>query len=380
MNGKRVLIVDDEESILSVLKRSIEKLDSNYEVLTTDNGQSALRLLNSMTIDLVVTDYRMAGMNGLELLEKIKSISPSTQVVMITAFGGNQLEAEARKRQAYGYLTKPLEVSEFQNIVRNALGDLAISRPGILVLSDTCYQEISASIKSLVQDIGALSVFLTDVSGHIIVKDGIVEDIPVGEIASLLSGSMAGLTEAGTLLDNDSDTINMTYREGVQHNLYAINVGINLLLIILIEKSLYSSKLGSVWHYAHRTAVKLKKAFEEKNDVNEIEIFDDKFSETLDSDFDKLLGLDDFSEAAPMLTEPQKTEPALPVHPAKVEEEKNISEPLVPSKNVQRFPEKKIEVHHTPVEKKVEKVTAPSGGVELLTYEEAVRRGLISSS
>ena len=401
MDNKRILIVDDEESILSVLKRGIEKINPGYDVMTCTDGHSALQKLHTTQFDLVVTDYRMAGMTGLELLTEAKRVSPKTQVIMITAFGDDALEAEARKQQAYDYLTKPLELNEFRNVVSKALGNLAISRPGILVLSDQRYQEISQLVKSLSQDIGALSVFLTDSSGHMIVQDGVVEDIPVGEISSLLSGSMAGLTEAGVLLDKDSDTVNMNYREGVHHNMYAINVGRNLLLIILIEQNSYSSKLGSVWYYAHRAAVSLKKAFEEKSDASNIQIFDDNFEDALGDELDDLLGLDELMPVpiAPVMPAETAPEPSPVAQPVAV-----APPPLERSKYAQQYAEKKADVeraptpikvapvkpahtlipHSAPEKRKPQPIPVPkkaeTGGAELLTFEEAVRRGLISAS
>ena len=413
MDSKRILIVDDEESILSVLKRGIEKMNPSYDVMTCLDGYAALQQLKRTQFDLVVTDYRMTGMTGLELLTEAKRISPKTQVIMITAFGDDALEAEVRKQQAYDYLTKPLELNEFRNVVSKALGNLAISRPGILVLSDKRYQELSQLVKSLSKDIGSLSIFLTDSSGQMIVQDGVVENIPVGEISSLLSGSMAGLIEAGILLDKDSGTVNMNYREGVHHNMYAINVGSNLLLIVLIEKNAYSSKLGSVWYYAHRAALSLKKVFEEKSDVDNVKVFDDGFEDAFDDEFDKLLGLDDVAQE---LNPPLASTVTLPANPPIRTEQKITSQPLKQSKYSQQYIEKKVEAEQrvpapikaapikavpikavpikaapikavpvkaapTPISHSTSpKATEPGEEAELLTFEEAIRRGLISTS
>ena len=71
MADKWILIVDDDDSILSILKNSLIKLGHEYQVVTASDGYQALDQLKQFHFDLVVTDYKMAGMNGLELLDKI---------------------------------------------------------------------------------------------------------------------------------------------------------------------------------------------------------------------------------------------------------------------------------------------------------------------
>ncbi|MFQ5420562.1 MAG: response regulator, partial [Anaerolineae bacterium] len=133
---KRILIVDDETSVLYVMQNSLRKLGSRYKVSTATDGNKALNLLRQRPFNLVITDYKMAGMDGLQLIETIRRIRPETRVILITAYGNDAVEAEARRLQAYRFLTKPLEISVFRQIVQEALDDIAISRPGILILSD----------------------------------------------------------------------------------------------------------------------------------------------------------------------------------------------------------------------------------------------------
>ncbi len=146
MNEKRILIVDDEAAILSVLKGSLKKLGDEYVVATAPDGQSALAQLKRSPFDPVITDYRMAGMDGLELLEEVRALQPNARTILMTAYGNDKVEEEARRLQAYRYLIKPLEIDNFRWIVKSALNDVAISRPGILILSDERYKEIAWSL------------------------------------------------------------------------------------------------------------------------------------------------------------------------------------------------------------------------------------------
>jgi DNA-binding NtrC family response regulator len=113
MTGKRILIVDDEVTILSVLKRSLEKLEAGYIVSTATDSRSALAQLGEARFDLVVTDYKMAGMDGLELLQEVRSLQPEARTILMTAYGSDRVRAEAHRLQTYRYMLKPFQIDEF---------------------------------------------------------------------------------------------------------------------------------------------------------------------------------------------------------------------------------------------------------------------------
>ncbi len=289
MARKRILIVDDEVSILTILRTSLEKLEPGYEVDTAHDGFTALDKLRDSQYDLVVTDYNMAEMDGLELLETIHYLQPAARVILITAYGCDAVETEARRLQAYRYLTKPLEIKFFRQVVQQALGDLSVSRPGILVLSDDRYRHVNHMLGQLMVDVSARCVFLTDAEGRTIAKTGNTDKVPVNEMASLLGGSIVTLIEAGRILDDDSNAINLAYREGKNEFVYAINVGPQLLLILIIDRGPYSSRLGSVWYYAQRTALDLRRIVGTAEYANPQQIFDDQVNQAFDTELDKLL-------------------------------------------------------------------------------------------
>lgn len=74
----------------------------------------------------------MEQINGLELIEAINHLQPTARVIMITAYGSDALEAEARRLQVYRYLTKPLEINDFRRVAREALSKPANNRPNLL--------------------------------------------------------------------------------------------------------------------------------------------------------------------------------------------------------------------------------------------------------
>jgi CheY-like chemotaxis protein len=288
MATKRILIVDDEEAVLSVLQSSLKKLGPDHEVVTAKDGFDALGQIEKGPFDVVVTDYKMAGMDGLELLEAIRFRQPGARVILITAYGSSALEAGVRRLQAYRYLTKPLELNAFRKIVQKALGDIAISRPGILILSDERYRQVSQSMNHLQRDIAARCIFLTDVSGQIIARTGNPDKLPICEVVSLLGGSIATLREAGHTLDGDADAINLAYREGQKEHLYAVNVGQQLLLVLVIDRTAYGSRLGTVWYYAQQTALSLRQVVGEAEYASPRQVFGEELEQALDTELDNL--------------------------------------------------------------------------------------------
>jgi two-component system NtrC family response regulator len=114
-----ILIVDDEKNYLLVLEALLGP--EGYEILTCDNAKESLRLIRESDLDLVITDMKMPGMNGIELLEKCKKAKPHLPVIMMTAYGTIELAVEAMKKQAHDYITKPFQNEELKLTVKKAL-------------------------------------------------------------------------------------------------------------------------------------------------------------------------------------------------------------------------------------------------------------------
>ena len=113
-----VLIVDDERGMRDFLKILLEK--EGHKVITANRGQKALEILESKTIDLVVSDIRMPELSGIELLEIIKENTPELPVIMITAFASPDDAVMAMKNGAFDYISKPFNVDEIINVIRSA--------------------------------------------------------------------------------------------------------------------------------------------------------------------------------------------------------------------------------------------------------------------
>ncbi len=126
-----ILIVDDEKNYLLVLEALLAP--EGYEIITTDKADKALGVVRDSDLDLVITDMKMPGMSGMELLEAIKEIDPDLPVIMMTAYGSIEMAVEAMKKRAYDYITKPFQNEELKLTVRKALDNYRLIKENRLL-------------------------------------------------------------------------------------------------------------------------------------------------------------------------------------------------------------------------------------------------------
>ena len=116
---RRVLIVEDDEIFLRPLRRTLEV--AGFEVLALPSGEEAMDALKSEDVDVVLTDKRLPGMDGVELVRRIKADHPDLAVVMMTAYGTIESAVEAMRLGAADYLVKPYDSAELLIVLRDAI-------------------------------------------------------------------------------------------------------------------------------------------------------------------------------------------------------------------------------------------------------------------
>jgi response regulator RpfG family c-di-GMP phosphodiesterase len=121
-----VLCVDDEPEILSALRRSLRF--EPYEVLTTERPEHALHWINSREVSLVITDQRMPGMEGTELLEEVLRRSPSTARIILTAYPGNTITTPGLRHWTECMISKPWDNLMLRKTIRQLLSDRELDR------------------------------------------------------------------------------------------------------------------------------------------------------------------------------------------------------------------------------------------------------------
>jgi DNA-binding NtrC family response regulator len=124
--GERILIVEDEDLMRELLTKILA--NEQYRIFQASSGEEALRLLQDQTFDLVLTDLRLKGMNGLQLLSEVRTFDPEIVVIVMTAYASVETAVEAMRKGAYDYITKPFINEEIRVMLRRALNQRHLSR------------------------------------------------------------------------------------------------------------------------------------------------------------------------------------------------------------------------------------------------------------
>ena len=144
MQTYNILIVDDERNILKVIATTLK--GNGYDVDTALSSEEAIEKFGQRRHDLVITDLKLPGGTGTDLLQHIKSREPDIPVIMITAFGTIENAVDAMKKGAYNYLTKPVNPDELISVVKEALEKYALKRENISLKNELRQQHTFSNI------------------------------------------------------------------------------------------------------------------------------------------------------------------------------------------------------------------------------------------
>ncbi|MCE2495222.1 MAG: sigma-54-dependent Fis family transcriptional regulator [Flavobacteriales bacterium] len=117
----RILIIEDEQSIRNVLKNILKDENKDYQVDEAADGKEGVDMLRKESYDLIMSDIKMPGLDGIEVLERARILSPDSAVVMISGHGDIDTAVECIKKGAYDYISKPPDLNRLLNTVRLAL-------------------------------------------------------------------------------------------------------------------------------------------------------------------------------------------------------------------------------------------------------------------
>jgi signal transduction histidine kinase len=174
-----ILLVDDEPDIRDVLSLTLS--DMGCQVYEAENGDEALRIFKDVQPSMVMTDIKMPGMDGIELLQKIKHENPETEVIMITGHGDMDLAIRSLKNEATDFVTKPINVDALEIAVKRAK-DKIITRKKL--------QEYTESLEKLLHEKTELQSHLSSLG------------LMIGSISHGIKGLLTGLDGGIYILDS----------------------------------------------------------------------------------------------------------------------------------------------------------------------------------
>lgn len=309
MAPKHILIVDDEPKVGYFLGRALELTNKECKVSRAHSGEEALDILDRSKVDLLITDLRMPGISGLELIHWVKASSPKTRIILITAYGSDKVQAEAQRLKIYHYITKPFNVREFTEVVGDALEQMAVTKPGFIIFSDQAFEKIATRLKALREDIGARCIFLADAQGQRLVEVGSTKQINSTMLLALLAGGLATSAELARQF-NGGESANLNFQKGEYYDIYSANVGDNLIIAMLFERRTQKSRVGMVWLYTRRAIEDLLTTLSAKeNEATTDEVLEDDFGSTLMAELETAFGEEPADVMPPDRPDTQETTP-----------------------------------------------------------------------
>lgn len=115
--SSRILIVDDEEDLTWSISKSLMRENALLEIICVNTGDEAFKVLEKNSIDLVISDLRMPGKNGLDILDQIQKKHPHTKMIIMTAYGTPAIEKQIRDTKNVFYLEKPFDIHVLKKMI-----------------------------------------------------------------------------------------------------------------------------------------------------------------------------------------------------------------------------------------------------------------------
>ncbi len=287
MSTPRILIVDDEPKVAFFFQKHLEMME--YTALAVNSGDAALQELRQHHYDLMITDLRMPGMDGLELLRHVRSISPQTQTILVTAYATDEVWHEAERLQIFRALSKPFKMPEMLTVVREALSQAKTRSSGILALTGESFERLAQRLEALRIDVGAQAAVLAGTTGHTLVYAGSVEAIDLSAMMALLGSAMAASSQLAHQLQY-AQPVYLSYFEGPPYDLYAAPLNQDFFLTLLHNRNKEGNRIGVVWLYTRRALDEIRALLGQSDNGPTSVDLQDGFVESVQTALDDLFG------------------------------------------------------------------------------------------
>jgi len=287
MQTKSILVVDQDEMILSILKKSLLGFEPNAAVTTINSTEALMACLPQNHFETLIIDYGMLTRDDYKVFAAIKSSQEPAPMLVVTAYPNSDLSLHKEGLVISQTLFKPVELGNLNNLLLKIFVKSDALPQTNLTFTEQLYEESQAMMDALLRETNARCIVLSDTDGRILLQSGATQDMAIDEVAALMGGGMSTLLEVGKSLQ-DEDVINLTYREGNISDLYAINIGVRLILLLVIDRGPFYTRLGTVWFYARQTAINLMEKMDQAAAVAPAHVFDESTTEAYNQELDRL--------------------------------------------------------------------------------------------
>jgi DNA-binding response OmpR family regulator len=268
MDGTRhILIVDDDTELAGLLARAVGAMSDAYQVRIAEDVDEAMVLVRRLqnagrAFDLVITDVKMAGLSGLELLEALGSITPQTKTIAMTAYDSSELAKHAQELNVYAYLTKPFIISRFRDTVRAAI-DLAESESEVQEQKPA--SAVSAAQQAAIKEqlafmrtmTGAMAALLIQAGGRLLAVDSHGHEDSLEVLCSALMSAQTSVGEHIAQALHCESPIRQMYFGTEELNICLYRLDETHFVAVVFGPEV---KEGQVWYYMRESAEDLTEA------------------------------------------------------------------------------------------------------------------------
>lgn len=250
---KQILVVDDHFEMLEFLRSMLELSNTEYQVLGVPSAEEGLLELKRTPFDLLITDVRLPGMSGFDLVRKVKAIRSEIPIIMITGYSSEQGKQEADALGVVSYFKKPLDTDALLAAVHTSLhGESVTAQPATDAPQWQISIEARKRLETLRSDTGARQVVLIESGGKVLFASGhLGESVDLLLLADGIADSMAGSFRLATQLGS-AEPFTIQYQAGQRYDLYSANVGRDFIVAIFFDAQTRRGRIGTIWIFAQR--------------------------------------------------------------------------------------------------------------------------------
>ncbi len=288
MIATEFILIDHDEMVLGLLRGSIIGRNPGANIEIARNKTEAYLLFQFHKYQFIFCDYEILAENDYDLLGYILTNQEKNTNIIVTYYGDpNELKFGNHPAPQL-VLPKPIDQRNLTTILSQLLQEQSQEVSTEIQLTEATSSQIEAILTELQRSTNSRCVVLCNQDGRVLVQQGETENISVDSLASLVSGSIMTLEEVGRIF-NDPTVINLAFREGAKSDLYVMNIGQRLMLIMIQDKSVISPKLGTVWFYARQTAITIDQFIKDATPIKKAQKKSSKNDSTIIEELDKLL-------------------------------------------------------------------------------------------
>lgn len=259
---KKILVIDDHFEMLEFLRSMLELSNQDYEVLAVPSAEEGLLELRRTHFDLVITDVRLPGMSGFDLVRQTRAIKSGTPVIMITAYSSAEGRKEAEGLGVFRYFSKPLDTDEMLSAVHKALYGESVVLSQVTAVSPPATtrpaipSRVRKRLESLRTDTGATQLALATTLGEVSLSVGNGRIPNIEKLIAILAHNLEDSFLLAQALDRQ-EPFTLQYHVGATIELYVANVGREYFLAMFFDIQARRGRIGTVWVFAQRAIKEL---------------------------------------------------------------------------------------------------------------------------